>query len=87
MSGSTLKITIGIAEQSGTSPESEVILALAKRAERAESKLAEIAKILKHLPASENKVSPSDPRGVEKLNEIRARALNKLDCLVSDLNE
>ena len=67
--------------------ESKVILALAKRAELAESRLTEVAGILKDVLVAENSVSHSDRSRTEKVSQIRARALNKLDCVVSYLNE
>lgn len=79
-----------IVESPESSPEpleSEVILALAKRAELAESRLAEVAGILKGVLVAENSVSYSDRSRTEKVNQIRARALNKLDCVVSYLND
>lgn len=87
MSKPTVKITVEITDVANASRNSEVILALTKRAELAEERLAKVAGILKGLSAAEHKVSPSDARQAEKLTQIRAHALNKLDCVVSYLNE
>lgn len=78
---------VGSLETVPESFEADVILALAKQAELAESRLVEVAGILKETLEAEHDVSYSDPQHIEKVNRVRARALNKLDCVVSYLNE